>query len=198
MKPRTRARTLSLEVLYEFDVASHDALAVLSRRVHEEAIETIDDQKENEERDERNIESEKLNPETIQFASELVGGVVEKLSSLDEIISRFAPDWPIDQIAIIDRNILRIAIYELLFINKSHELIAIIEAVELAKLYGSDSSGRFVHGVLGAFMEDLGVPHFETPLKMDHRNHSNPSKKPKTGAKRDVVREAILEAVMGD
>ena len=197
MKPRTRARTLSLEVLYEFDVANHNALTVLSRRVHEEAIETIDDQKDNQQRDERDIESEKLNPETIQFASELVGGVVDKLSSLDEIISRFAPEWPIDQIAIIDRNILRIAIYELLHTHESHELIAIIEAVELAKSYGSESSRRFVHGVLGAFMGELGIPHFETPQKLN-QSHRMPPKKSKNGVKKDVVREAILEAVMGD
>ena len=190
MKPRTRARMLSLEVLYEFDIADHDAIAVLSRRVHEEAIETMIDQQENEDREEREIEDEKLNPETVRFASDLVHGVIENIAALDEQISRLAPDWPIDQIAVIDRNVLRIAIYELLYTYGSHEIVAVNEAVDVAKSYGSDSSARFVHGVLGTLMGDLGIPKTE-PLPKVEMKEVKPHKQ-----KNKAPTKAILEAMI--
>ena len=140
MKPRRRARCLILEVLYEFDMAKHDPMEVLQRRVHE----TVDAEGE---------ELEPLSNNAVEFASNLLRGVVRVGSDIDLIIARFAPEWPLDQIAVIDRNILRIAIYEILLDGNTPIKVAINEAVELAKLYGSDSAPRFVNGVLGTLTE---------------------------------------------
>ena len=140
MKPRRRARCLILEVLYEFDMAKHDPMEVLQRRVHE----TVDAEGE---------ELELLSNNAIEFASNLLRGVVRVGSDIDLIIARFAPERPLDQIAVIDRNILRIAIYEILLDGNTPIKVAINEAVELAKLYGSDSAPRFVNGVLGTLTE---------------------------------------------
>jgi N utilization substance protein B len=82
----------------------------------------------------------------------LVQGVNAHQERLDTLIGRYAPEWPVDQIAIIDRNVLRIAIYELLFRDDTPTKVAINEAVELAKEFGSESSGRFVNGVLGSLV----------------------------------------------
>lgn len=92
-------------------------------------------------------------PETgADFARELVEGVNAHQRQLDELIGRYAPEWPVDQIAIVDRNILRMAIYEILLCDDTPVKVAINEAVELAKEFGSDSSGRFVNGVLGSLV----------------------------------------------
>jgi N utilization substance protein B len=87
-----------------------------------------------------------------QFARELVQGVSNHQEHLDILIGRYAPEWPVDQIAVIDRNVLRISIYEILMRDDTPTKVAINEAVELAKQFGSDSSGRFVNGVLGSLV----------------------------------------------
>lgn len=94
------------------------------------------------------------------FMEKLIDGVVAKRKDIDLIIEKAAPDWPIDKISIIDRNILRIGLYELLFSERSEvpAKVAINEAIELAKTYGGDTSGRFVNGVLGAVYKELGEP----------------------------------------
>lgn len=91
------------------------------------------------------------------FVWELINGVVKKISSLDKIIEKAAPEWPIDQITIIDRNVLRIGLYELLFEDKEEvpPKVAINEAIELAKTFGGESSGKFVNGVLGTVFKEL-------------------------------------------
>ncbi len=94
------------------------------------------------------------------FMEKLLDGVVSKRKEIDLIIEKAAPDWPIDKISIIDRNILRIGLYELLFSERKEvpAKVAINEAIELAKTYGGDTSGRFVNGVLGAVYKELGEP----------------------------------------
>jgi len=91
------------------------------------------------------------------FATQLVEDVVSHAAKIDEIIVKFAPDWPIEQITNVDRNILRIGTYELKFSETIPSKVAINEAIELAKTFGGESSGRFVNGVLGAIYKDMVV-----------------------------------------
>lgn len=131
MKSRTRARSLALQVLYEVDMTDHLPGEALKNR----------------------LEESDLSAELVGFASQIVAGVVPLSQQLDEIIARFAPDWPFDQIPAIDRNILRIATWEFAVSGGTPVKVAINEAVELAKLFGSDNTPRFVNGVLGALAE---------------------------------------------
>ncbi len=96
----------------------------------------------------------------LSFAKTLAGGVVSEKEKLDHIISKAAPDWPLPQIAIVDRNIIRLGLYELLFGNKGEvpARVAINESIELAKTFGGENSGRFVNGVLGAVYKEMGEP----------------------------------------
>lgn len=98
--------------------------------------------------------------DNFSFVSALVGGTIDKLGDIDPLISKCAPEWPLDQIAIVDRNVLRLGTYELLFGNydETPPKVAINEAIELAKRYGSDSSARFVNGVLGTIYREMGEP----------------------------------------
>lgn len=130
MKVRHRARIAALQALYEIDCSGHVPVVVIERGLGESGL-----------------------PEAGEiFARELVLGVSEHLEHLDILLARYAPDWPVDQIAIIDRNILRISIYEILMCKDTPTKVAINEAVELAKRFGSDSSSRFVNGVLGSLV----------------------------------------------
>jgi len=94
------------------------------------------------------------------FSKKLVEGVIENLSKIDNIISKAAPQWSLDQIAITDRNILRLGIYELLYSNYEEvpPKVAINEAIELAKAFGGPASGKFVNGVLGTIYREMGEP----------------------------------------
>jgi len=89
------------------------------------------------------------------FIYELIEGVEVNIAKIDEIIIKTAPEWPLDQITVIDRNILRLGIYELMFQKQVPPKVAINEAVELAKTFGGESSGKFVNGVLGTLYKDL-------------------------------------------
>ncbi len=95
-----------------------------------------------------------------QFIKNLVGSILKKRTEIDGIIEKAAPDWPIDKISIVDRNILRLGLYELLFSDRSEvpAKVAINEAIELAKTFGGETSGRFVNGVLGAVYKEIGEP----------------------------------------
>lgn len=88
---------------------------------------------------------------------QLTTGIIQKLLDIDEIIKKSAPEWPLSQINIIDRNVLRIGIYELLFGNKEEvpSKVAINEAIELAKSFGGESSGKFINGVLGTIYKEV-------------------------------------------
>lgn len=96
----------------------------------------------------------------VSFMANLLHGILEKQDKLDVIITEAAPDWPIDKISVVDRNILRIGLFELLFSNRDEvpPKVAINEAIELAKSFGGESSGRFVNGVLGAVYKEIGEP----------------------------------------
>ena len=131
MKPRTRARSIALQVLYEVDIANHPPGEVLNSR----------------------LEASPLADDLSDFTRKIIFGVLPFTSHLDLIISKYAPEWPLDQIAAIDRNILRIALWEFAVFNETPLKVAINEAVELAKLYGSDSAPRFVNGVLGSLAD---------------------------------------------
>ena len=128
MKPRTRARGLALQALYEIDVAGHVPLVVIQERISET----------------------ELDDELARFAIEIVTGVWPMVNTLDSFIAENAPEWPLDQVAIIDRNILRMALWEFAVYGETPIKVAINEAVELSKTYGSDSTPRFVNGVLGS------------------------------------------------
>ena len=130
---RRKARSIALQALYEIDSVQHDP---------EETLKNL--------REELN-----LSEETFKFASELVNGVIRYKEKLDAQIHRYAPAWPIEQIAFIDRNILRLAIFEILIDNKIPVKVAINEAVELAKNFGGDSSSKFINGVLGAVSANI-------------------------------------------
>ena len=133
MKSRTRARGIALQVLYDLDMTGHVPGDALQRR-----LEAVD-----------------LNPDLAEFTRQIVFGVYPLAAELDEVISRYAPEWPFDQIATIDRNILRIACWEFAIDARTPMKVAINEAVELAKLFGSDNTPRFVNGVLGSLAEHL-------------------------------------------
>jgi len=125
---RRKARALVLQALYEVDSAGHGAEEVVTRLLAEE----------------------KLPEENANFIRELVTGVIQNKGKIDENIRGFAPTWPLEQIPVVDRNILRLAIFEILLDNKVPVKVAINEAVELAKTFGSDNSSKFVNGVLGS------------------------------------------------
>ena len=125
---RRRARMLALQALYEIDSTGHEA---------EQALENL-------------LTDSNLSEENANFTRELVNGVVRNREEIDQHITRFAPAWPIEQIAVVDKNILRLAIFEILLDNRVPIKVAINEAVELAKTFGSDNSSKFVNGVLGS------------------------------------------------
>lgn len=109
---------------------------------------------------ERNVSEFAPGIEDLSFVKKLITGVIGKQSDLDAIISKAAPEWPIAKISVIDRNVLRVGLFELLFSNRKEvpAKVAINEAIELAKTFGGENSGRFVNGVLGAVYKELGEP----------------------------------------
>ena len=100
-------------------------------------------------------EDEDLPQNSIGFAQELLRGVSQSRLGLDNVITRYAPAWPVSQMSVIDRNLLRIALFELIYTPGTTKKTAINEAVELAKIFGSESSARFINGVLGSAMSGL-------------------------------------------
>ena len=100
-------------------------------------------------------EDEDLPQNSIGFAQELLRGVSQSRLGLDNVITRYAQAWPVSQLSVIDRNILRIALFELIYTPGTPRKTAINEAVELAKIFGSESSARFINGVLGSAMSGL-------------------------------------------
>jgi len=125
---RRKARIVALQALYEIDCSSHKPEEVLARLLQEKA----------------------LPEEATDFMQRLVDKVLQNKQDIDDVIRRFAPAFPVEQIAAIDRNILRLAISEILFDNRVPIKAAINEAVELAKSFGSASSRKFINGVLGS------------------------------------------------
>ena len=131
MKGRRQARTVALQVLYEVDCVHHATAIVL----------------------EQQLSKTRLPASYAAFSRHLVHGVLQHKTVLDTFIHRYAPEWPLEQMAYVDRNILRMAIFEFAVDGETPVKVAINEAVELAKIFGSDSAPRFVNGVLGALVE---------------------------------------------
>lgn len=125
---RRKARIIALKALYEMDTVAHQPEDSLARLLEEAAAP----------------------PEVEAFARELVTSVLAHQEEIDEVIRQKAPAWPLEQVAVVDRNILRLAIFEILLDNRVPVRAAINEAVELAKAFGGESSPKFVNGVLGA------------------------------------------------
>jgi N utilization substance protein B len=128
MKSRTKARSVALQVLYEVDMTGHLPGNVLNDR----------------------LEEDQLDDSQAEFTHQIIFGVYPLFIKLDNFIAQHAPEWPLDQVAVIDRNIIRIALWEFAVSSLTPVKVAINEAIELAKMYGSDSTPRFVNGVLGS------------------------------------------------
>lgn len=141
MANRHLSRSIAMQSLYEWDFNNKNSNK-LKKTV------------------ERNIEEFGPGLGSADFVWQLVNGVVENIDKIDKIIEKSAPEWPLDQITIIDRNVLRIGLYELLFGNREEvpPKVAINEAIELAKTFGGESSGRFINGVLGTVYREIGEP----------------------------------------
>ena len=127
---RRRARALVMQSLYEADAVEHSALDVLDGRLSEIGLSQKD----------------------AAFARGMLEGIFANAAEIDKIIATFAPGWPISQMAVVDRNILRMAIYEIMVSQETPPRVAVNEAVELAKAFGADSAPRFINGVLGSVM----------------------------------------------
>lgn len=125
---RHSGRVAALQALFEVEAVGHPADETIKRLAVEE----------------------NMQPDAVKFATELCEGVLAHREEIDEVIGKTAPQWPLDQIAATDRNILRLAIYEILIDNKVPMRAAINEAVELAKQFGGETSPRFINGVLGS------------------------------------------------
>jgi len=138
MSSRHLSRSIVMQSLYEWDFSGRKPEAL--RKIVEKNIKEF---------------GPGLDDET--FVWQLITGVVERLSQIDKIIEKAAPEWPIDQITIVDRNVLRIGLYELLYENKEEvpQKVAINEAIELAKTFGGENSGKFINGVLGTVYKEI-------------------------------------------
>lgn len=160
MANRHLARSLVLQTLFEWDTAQaspEETRAMLARNVAEFGGQDVDQ----------------------SFMDGLLSGIVAKKEDLDLVITKAAPEWPLERIAPIDRNILRLGLYELLFADRSQvpAKVAINEAIELAKTFGGESSGRFVNGVLGAVYKELGEPGKDEQGKKKVRREDLPLEK---------------------
>jgi N utilization substance protein B len=131
-RERRRARILALQALYEVDSVGHSPQEVVARQLEE---------------------NDTLSAEAAAFLHELVLGSLALAPEIDRLVASCAPEWPVEELAVIDRNILRMATWEFAVSGTTPLKVAINEAVELAKLFGSDSASRFVNGVLGALAE---------------------------------------------
>ncbi len=126
------SRRTALQVLYEVDCTGHPLGEVTAMRIHET----------------------KLSKKSGQYVRRFVMGVRNNYEKLDDIIRQYAPEWPLEQVAIVDRNILRMAVYEFMLQSKTPPRVVISEAIELANLFGAEGSSRFVNGVLGTLVQD--------------------------------------------
>jgi len=129
---RRDARIVALQALFESDSSGHDPEAALNWIAGEQV----------------------LPDQAISYAQELIRGVVKNSAWIDSIIKDHAPNWPVEQLSAVDRNILRVAIFEIMIENRVPLKAAINEAVELAKTFGSQNSSKFVNGVLGAISQE--------------------------------------------
>ena len=141
MASRHLSRSIAMQSLYEWDFWGRDDAKL------EEIVE-------------HNVKEFGPGIEDSDFIWDLIKGVIKHLDKINEIIEKCAPEWPIEQVTIVDRNVLRVGIYELLWANRDEvpPKVAINEAIELAKNFGGESSGRFINGVLGTIYKEIGEP----------------------------------------
>lgn len=158
MANRHLSRSIVLQTLFEWDFSSKNS---------SEVTEIF----------KRNVREFAPGHGDFSFMEGLLSGVLEKQKDIDLIIEKAAPDWPIDKISIIDRNILRIGLFELLFSDKSEvpPKVAINEAIELSKSFGGDTSSKFVNGVLGAVYKELGEPGKDETSKDKRKTQMSPN-----------------------
>jgi transcription antitermination protein NusB len=136
MSNRHLSRTIAVQTLYQWDFNDKKEDIFVALKQNKEAFAPdFDDQ---------------------GFIEHLIGGVLKHISDIDAQIVKFAPEWPLEQITIVDRNVLRLGIFELRYDDMMPAKVAINEAIELAKAFGGESSGKFVNGVLGAVYKDMG------------------------------------------
>ena len=144
MSNRHLSRTIAVQTLYQWDFNGKKDDILESLKQNKEAFAPeFDDQ---------------------GFIEHLIGGVLQHLSEIDAQIVKFAPEWPLEQITIVDRNVLRLGIFELRYDESMPAKVAINEAIELAKAFGGESSGKFVNGVLGAVYKDMGEKEIDKKL----------------------------------
>ena len=177
MASRHLARSIAMQVLFEWDFNGCDDSRI------EELIE-------------RNFREFGPGLENEDFVEELVLGVLKKRKKLDEIIEKTAPEWPINQVAIVDRNILRLGIFELLFSDREAvpPKVAINEAIELAKSFGGETSGRFVNGVLGTIYREIGEPMKDYPTRAELEAQREAEKELEEGKEGEEEKEGDEEA----
>lgn len=168
MAHRHLSRSIALQSLYEWDFWGRDEVKL------KQAVE-------------KDIREFGPGIEDENFVRSLVNGVVERVKEIDDLIARCAPEWPLDQVSVVDRNVLRIGIFELLWGNRDEvpPKVAINEAIELGKNFGGENSGKFVNGVLGTIYREIGEPGKdykkegktgETPKEESEKSEENESK----------------------
>lgn len=158
MSNRHLARTIVLQSLFELDFNkySEDKIQAIVTRMKAEFAPGFQDD---------------------GFIMHLINGVLENVGTINQMIEKYAPDWPLEQITTVDRNALRIGIYELKFNNDIPPKVAINEAIELAKNFGGESSGKFINGVLGSIYKDM-EKNGEINAQAEKRNASHREQKP--------------------
>lgn len=169
MSTRHLSRTIAMQTLFEWDFNHHSQK--MQKLIEE------------------NIKQYAVGLKNTSFVEELVRGVTKNLEAIDKIIEKYAPEWPIDKITIIDRNVLRIAIYEMLFEKEVPPKVVINESIEIAKTFGAESSGKFVNGVLGSIFNDIEEG------KIDLKNIEEKSRKVSPRDKKDY-KEVSVGAVV--
>lgn len=164
MASRHIARSIAMQTLFEWDFWGRDKKKLDEFR-------------------KRNVEEFGAGiEEEYEFIKRLVNDTVKHIDKIDAIIVKTAPEWPIEQVNLVDRNVLRLGIYELLWSNREEvpPKVAINEAIELAKGYGGDSSGRFVNGVMGTIYREIGEPGKEQTSKPKEEGKDKSVKKNKS------------------
>lgn len=156
---RHLARIIALQTLYEYDFRTNLGIPDLKTDLQE----IVD----------RNLEVYKESLEESDFAVDLIEGTQKNLKKIDGLIAPAAPEWPIDQIAKVDKSILRLAVYELMIKREVPPKVAINEAVELAKSFGGDNSSKFINGVLGTIYRQSKFYEPQEDKKFQSENHGN-------------------------
>lgn len=179
MASRHLSRSIALQALYEWDFGGKN-------------LEKLDEILEH------NIKEFGPGMEDASFVKDLVDGAIKNLPEIDKIIEKCAPEWPLSQIAVIDRNVLRIGIFELLYGNRDEvpPKVAINEAIELAKNFGGENSGKFVNGVLGTIYREIGEPGKDH--KKEEPGEEKEAKSESETSKEEPKKEADNKQTMGN